>query len=865
MSLRGASGSDARIAARGRIGAQIVFVFVVLGAAVWIEFRMHKAVGALDQALYLNSQQIVAWQTLQNHSRHLIQVSEQSTIPGPEVDQFRSGLASRIAEIERVERDVSARLDRFNSFCWLYRLMVDIACPVRLSAVPAGLVASAKALRDAPFTEAQRPFAVASLAVKVDALSRRALDLLFARDRRLGEMKHRYVDVLHYGGPVVSIVAVLGVVALWLGIFRPTARRLKELDSELQFVLDNAPAYIFSFDRQGHFLSATRGYLELIGADSVQVVKDQHIADYIGVENWKRIESRIGLMADGAATQFDAKLSLRGVDRVLLGSYRPKLGNDGKVVAVVAVILDITERSKMEQALRQSEQNMRSLLDSISEAVVATDGKNRIVQINPEACRLTGWSEADALGRAIDEVMVIERCDHCAAPSCKSGGWPNTQCMRSRTGDRRVISESTAPLRASGGDTVGTVRAFRDVTEEDRLLRQLAQSEKLRSIGLLAGGIAHDFNNLLAGIQAAVDLLRLRLGEVSANVDQHLQQISTAVRRGAKLTEQLVMFARKQTNVLRPVDVSVLIEECFTLLRKVTDRRIEFELDHQADSAFVHGNESALQSVFFNLMLNAVEAMAHGGTVRVTLSQADPSHADPSDAISTRPMDARLCVTVHDTGSGIATEDLDRVFDPFFTTKGREGHTGLGLSAAYGTIMEHKGSITAANNADQGALFTVVLPSCDLAPAVTAGSSAVTQMQAADGAPVAVLLAEDEDYFRDAVRSLLESNNHRVLVASDGQACIDLFREHRSEIGVLVLDMNMPIKNGAEVLSELDGLLDRCWVIVSTGYSTDVDTVRLTNDRIARVIEKPYTLPELAAIIESLMPDAPVERDNGHE
>ncbi len=511
------------------------------------------------------------------------------------------------------------------------------------------------------------------------------------------------------------------------------------------------------------------------------------------------------------------------------------------------------------KALHQGEENLRITLNSIADAVVATDSNNNIVRMNPEACRLSGWPPEQAIAKNINEVFKLVDAKtrrRIIISSDALEAEPRTRydslLLLSKSGSEYFVDESSSPLETPHGETVGTVWVFRDITERRLLNHKLVQNEKLQSIGLLAGGIAHDFNNILSGIQGSIDLLR-RFEFSDEKKQSFAEQADRLIARGAGLTQQLTFFARGKELYFEQVDIEVLMQDSIAMVKNTTDRRIRFEFHSSAENSIINGNDGMLQGVIINILLNGIDAMAgnkDGGTISIAVSNVTPTEALPDKLI---PGQEYVRIDIRDTGYGISEENLGKIFDPFFTTKEVGEGTGLGLTASYGTIRDHKGTISVASKINEGTVFSIYLPSLKTdttsgsAEALRTRDTGAEKIVKPNSTPesVTILFVDDEEALRTNAYKFLTDLKYRVLLAGNGKECVDLFKQHQDEIDVIFLDMNMPIKNGADVIRELESILGSTRIIVCTGYPGEQTNLDLIGEKIDNVIQKPYTMKRL--------------------
>ena len=358
-----------------------------------------------------------------------------------------------------------------------------------------------------------------------------------------------------------------------------------------------------------------------------------------------------------------------------------------------------------------------------------------------------------------------------------------------------------------------------DVTRRKLLEEELRQAQKMEVIGQLAGGVAHDFNNMLAIIRGQADLLLLDAGRNSAETNHGLQQIVATAARAANLPRQLLAFCRKQVLQAHPFNLNEAIVNLTRMLQRIIGENIQLQCDYAADPLFIHGDVGMIEQVLMNLVLNARDAILHGGQVRVATERVILE----ADYVRSHP-EARagefVRLSVSDNGTGIAPEVLPHIFEPFFTTKGIGQGTGLGLSIIYGIIQQHHGWIEVTSQPGAGARFDLLLPA--IPPPRPAGG-AVESSARPPGGTERILLVEDELAIRRMTQMLLEKLGYRVWTAESADEALEIWRAHVAEVNLLLTDIRMPGKlTGLELAEQLHREDPGLKVIFMSGYSADI-------------------------------------------
>jgi two-component system cell cycle sensor histidine kinase/response regulator CckA len=517
----------------------------------------------------------------------------------------------------------------------------------------------------------------------------------------------------------------------------------------------------------------------------------------------------------------------------------------GRFSGICTIARETAERHRLEAG----NAHLASIVESSEDAVVSKDLNGVIQTWNVGAQRVYGYDAQEAIGRNIAFLLPPGRANEeqeILATLRRGERVEHFETKRLRK-DGQVIDVSLgiSPIRDSAGRIIGASHVARDVTERKSFELQMQQTQRLESLGVLAGGIAHDFNNLLTGV----------LGNASLTYDilpsDHparplVQDVSKAAERAAQLTAQLLAYAGKGQFTIGPVDVDRLLSEIKPLIAASISKNVEVRLDLNHDVPLVEGDATQIQQLLMNLILNGAEAIGEerAGTVLVRTGTQFHDEVHPFNRFSAEALapGEYAVIEVRDNGCGMNEETVRKIFDPFFTTKflGR----GLGLAAALGIVKSHKGAIRVDSRAGQGSTFTVVMPASQKARLKTA-------------TPIAtVLVVDDEEIVRKTAKACLEKRGYRVVTANNGQEAVERFRESGSEIGIVILDLTMPVMGGEEALRQLRAAGARAPVVLSSGYSEADARKNFVNHRLAGFLQKPYSAARLIDKLESVLKSA---------
>lgn len=380
---------------------------------------------------------------------------------------------------------------------------------------------------------------------------------------------------------------------------------------------------------------------------------------------------------------------------------------------------------------------------------------------------------------------------------------------------------------------------------------QLLQTQKMDSLGALAGGIAHDFNNLLSAILGYASFVKEDIDESHPHY-RYWNIIEQAALRGAELTSHLLTFSRGRVELKakEPVDINGLIKELLGLLDRTFDKSIGVKTVLFTDKRlYVFGDANALYQALLNICVNAKDAMPNGGTLTIETSRFHTTQGFLVGHLQAKP-GAYIQINITDTGVGIEKRHLERIFEPFFTTKELNRGTGLGLAIVYGIIKDHEGFIDVYSEPGKGTTFKLYLPAYE--EEVILKEEETSRLEA-EVPGMTILLVDDEEPIRRLCKEILESAKYTVLTAEDGLEAINVFQENKDLVSLVILDMIMPNLSGYETLRRLRAIEPSLKVILSSGFSKEVD-VRWSEEKAVRgFIEKPYRSQSLLKKVKEVL------------
>ena len=514
---------------------------------------------------------------------------------------------------------------------------------------------------------------------------------------------------------------------------------------------------------------------------------------------------------------------------------------------ILSVVTDISERKKIENALRESEEKYRLIVENANDAIfIAQDGVFKFP--NPKTQELVNVP-GDELENAPfaqfihpeDRQRVIENYEK----RLSGEKLPSTYTFRVIRAPGEVRTVEISAVLTEWGGRPATLNFLRDITEQKKLEAQLQQAQRMEAIGTLAGGIAHDFNNLLMGIQGNASLILMDLAP-DHPLAERVKDIQESVRRGAELTRQLLGFARGGKYHVELTDINKLVRETVELFGR-TKKELRIYEKYQDDIWAVEVDQTQIDQVLLNILVNAWQAMPKGGDIYIETENIilDEEYVRGHEA-QTGPY---VKISVTDTGIGMDEKTITRIFDPFFTTKGLGRGTGLGLSSAYGIIKNHGGFITVYSEPGKGSTFNIYLPALRIA-VHKKNDDLPSDLQKGSGT---ILLVDDEETILRVGANMLEALGYEVIRAADGHEALELFRKNSDQIDLVILDMIMPGIGGGEVFDAMKAIKPDIKVLLSSGYSENGQAQEILARGCNGFIQKPFDLARLSRAISEIL------------
>ena len=600
---------------------------------------------------------------------------------------------------------------------------------------------------------------------------------------------------------------------------------------------------VFFCDSDGVITQANRAFLEMVARDAADVAQ--------------RKLTLQDVMAPAANAIHAARLReirKHGVLPPLPGDLVHRDGHAVPVLLASAVVQQTPQEIVTfvvdETATRRAEMERRNqmlLLDSARDAIILRDMDGVICFWNEGAHRLYGWSRDEVLGKKMsDLISTVGDSTGVAidASVLACGEWQGELQQQTRDGSKIVVDSRCSLIPSSYGEAPMMLIIITDITERKSLERQLLHAQRLEILGTLASGIAHDLNNILMPILMGAEYLR-RVG-LPPTGEQVVERITTSSRRGAEIIRQLLTFARGHPTARTMTDRARIVGEVERMLRETTVPSIGIVTDVEPDVWTIACDATQVLQVLLNLGVNARDAMPDGGTITIHAEnvEIDAQYANMNPGATPG---AYVMLSVSDTGSGIATDIIEKIFEPFFTTKAAGAGTGLGLATARSIVRSHGGFIHVYSEPGT-TVFKVYLPA---SYEDGARAAADEPAPAVSGNGELILVIDDEMAIRDVTAATLKSFGYRVLTAGDGSEGIALYAQN-PEIAIVLTDMLMPVLDGPTTIRALRKLNPHVRIIGMSGYTRQ----RMNEAAPDLLLQKPFRAADLLNAIRAALSTA---------
>jgi len=638
---------------------------------------------------------------------------------------------------------------------------------------------------------------------------------------------------------------------------REAEERLRESEERFRRAFADAPVGMALVGIDERFLQVNEALCRILGYPAEQLlqitVPQVTHPDDVAREEAQKIRL---LRGDGSAFQME-KRYLHADGHVVWGALSVSAvnGPDGKPLYYIGQLEDVTERRVAEQALRESEERFRELVENASDLLAVFDGEGKVAFSTDSAAQALGYPLDEIRGLPAHDLVVPEDAERAMRFLAELGPTPGGSGrlelrMRRRDGSVRIFDSVVRNLLH-----VPAIRGFvvnsRDVTEQRQLEERFLQAQKLESVGRLAGGVAHDFNNLLVAILGYAEFLEegIRAGNPSL---EDLAEIRDAGERARDLTRQLLAVARRQVVDPRVMDLNEVLRDAEKLLRRVLGEDVDLAVVPATDLWRVKADPAQIQQVVLNLAVNARDAMPQGGklTLETANVELDERYAVEHPGVVPGPY---ALLAVSDSGVGMSPAAQAHLFEPFFTTKPAGEGTGLGLATVYGIVQQAGGHIWVYSEPGQGTTFKIHLPRSEETPARPEPRGALRDHRGSE----TVLVVEDAAAVRELASRALAAAGYQVLLARSGAEALEIAARNAGPVHLLVTDVVMPEMSGRQLADALKRVRPDARVLYVSGYAENTIMHHGVLDAGVRFLPKPFTPAGLQQKVREVLDGPP--------
>ncbi len=526
-----------------------------------------------------------------------------------------------------------------------------------------------------------------------------------------------------------------------------------------------------------------------------------------------------------------------------------KLYSERLVNKIEKKMLDLEKEKKERKIIEEEIETLAHAIKCISDSVIMTDEKNKILFVNQAFVNNYGYSKEESLGQIIDLLYSPNNNKDISSilSEALKGSWQGEILQRKKNGLEFPAYLSSSVMKRNGEQT-SLIWIFSDITRQKQLEEQVLQAQKMEAIGTLAGGIAHDFNNMLGVIMGYTDLTLSNLTNMDL-VKTNLQHVMDASKRAKDMVQQILAFSRKSEQSMESVNIGNIINETINFLRGSLPSTIK--INHNIDNGLgmIFGNATQINQVLMNLCTNAKHAMREdGGILEIKLKETviDENNAtiiDLEHGIYQQ-------LTVHDTGSGIGKDIIDRIFEPYFTTKKDGEGTGMGLSVIYGIIKSHNGHINVFSQLGKGTIFNVYFPVLETVKKIELKTDKHLDLM---GNNERILFVDDEISLAKLGNQMLKELGYQVESSTSSIETLKAFEDNPDKFDLIVTDMTMPHMTGIKLAEEIHKIKPDIPVILCTGFSNFINKNNFMKMGISELIMKPVSIKELAIAIKGIL------------
>ena len=633
---------------------------------------------------------------------------------------------------------------------------------------------------------------------------------------------------------------------------------LRRSEEKYRTITENINAGIYRNipNKKGKFIEVNPAFVEILGYDSKEDLLNTPVSElYFDQKQRRAFQQKI--LRKGFVKDEEIKLKRKDGDPIWCSVTAVAVFDEkGKIRYYDGLVEDITERKRVQQALQESEEKYRILVERANDGIIIIK-EGMIAYVNNYLSQLCGYSVEELVGKPFldfvhpDELRKVkERYEKRIRYEPVESTY---ETVLSHKQGHKIIAEVNAGMITYEGEPADLV-FMRDITERKQLETQIRQSQKMQAIGHLAGGVAHDFNNILTVINGHAELAQFRMRK-NNRAYKHVQEIVKSAQRASDLVRQLLAFSRQQIIEPKIIDVNQVIGNLDSMLHRMIGEDIQMILDLDSKLPLIKADPGQIEQVLMNLLINARDAINDNPKVKgekkiiIKTGKVFLDENDVMKHLETR-MGPHVLISITDNGKGMDERTIDKIFDPFFTTKEQGKGTGLGLATLFGIVKQNEGNIIVDSKPGQGSTFKVYWPyNEDTQAAIDENAAGKLDISGEE----CILIVEDDPKVRNFAREALQSYGYRVIEADHGIEALDCLKKHSNEIDLLLSDVVMPEMGGQELAQEVKENYPRLKVILVSGYTDSQIIHNGTREHSINFLYKPFSIQSLLSKVREVL------------
>jgi PAS domain S-box-containing protein len=633
---------------------------------------------------------------------------------------------------------------------------------------------------------------------------------------------------------------------------KQSEKQLRQSNDLLRAIIEAAPTAIIGLDLDGNVQLVWNPAAEKMLGWSHQEVMGRPLPSVSAEqrEQFKSFRERIrrGETLDG----IEVRRQRRDGTPIDYSIYASPLHDpERRITGNVAVLVDMTDRKRAEQALRASEEKYRTLFEESIDGVYFILRDGQLTDANKAFCDVFGYTRKEMIGKNVLEMYVNPADQQRFQNEIEQSGFVKDYEVKFKKRDGKEIDclISSSVHYGTDGSVMGYRGILRDLTLQKALQAQLLQAQKMESIGTLAGGIAHDFNNLLQVIIGYSDMLLFNKKPSDSDPEYSgLRAIHRAGKDGAELAKRILAFSRRLEPKVRPVNLNNEITRVQQMLNRTVSKMIRIEIFLAGNLMTVNADPGQIEQILLNLAVNAQHAMPDGGRLTIETANVNLDEDYSRTHLDVEP-GRYVLLSFSDNGHGMYKEVLEHIFEPFYTTKEAEEGTGLGLAMVFGIVKSHKGHIICYSEPGAGTTFKIYLLAID--QEIEQDVSVIQQMPAFG--TETILLVDDEKPVRGVGEQMLRMAGYTVLTATNGREALEIYRSDKDKIDLVLLDLIMPEMGGKQCLEELFKINKRVKVVIASGYSANGPTKDALASGAKAFVDKPFDMRQVLKAVREVL------------